>query len=152
MRRRWLAFLALGALGVGSSIASRPLLAHHGGAAYDTERRLTLKGTVTSWFWANPHCVLQLDVRDDTGQVVHWGIESENPSALIKLGWSKQSLQPGDQISITVVPVKNAKPIGRIWEAVLANGQRLTAPHAFAGGVVGGALEESPKPESEPKH
>lgn len=141
-------FVIMLALGIGFSMASRPLFAHHGGAAYDTEKRITLKGTVVSWFWANPHCVLQLDVTDDGGQVVHWGIESENPSTLIKLGWSRQSLRPGDQISVTVVPVKNGKPIGRIWEAVLADGQRLTAPRAFAGGgVVGGSLrpEDSPK-------
>lgn len=139
------------ALAIGFLIASRPLFAHHGGAAYDAEKRIALKGTVVSWFWANPHCVLQLDVTDESGQVVRWGVESENPSALIKLGWTRQSMKPGDQISITVVPVKNGRPIGRIWEAVLANGQRLTAPHAFAGGVVGGALEESSKPENAPK-
>lgn len=136
---------------MGFSIASRPLFAHHGGAAYDTEKRVTLKGTVVQWIWANPHCVLQLDVADDGGQAVRWGIESENPSALIKLGWTRQSMKPGDQISITVVPVKNGKPIGRIWEAVLADGQRLTAPHAFAGGVVGGAAEELSKPEKASK-
>lgn len=139
------------ALCISFSNASRPLFAHHGGAAYDAEKRITLKGTVVQWIWANPHCVLQLDVADDGGQVVRWGMESENPSALIKLGWTRQSMKPGDQISITVVPVKNGKPIGRIWEAVLADGQRLTAPHAFAGGVVGGVLEESPKPENAPK-
>ena len=139
-------------LAVAFSVAARPAFAHHGGAAYDTEKRTTLKGTVISWFWANPHCVLQLDVTDDAGEVVHWAIESENPSALVKLGWSRQSLKPGDQISITVVPVKNGKAIGRVWEVVLADGQRLTAPRAFAGGgVVGGALEPSPKPENAPK-
>ena len=132
---------------IGFSIASRPLFAHHGGAAYDTEKRITLKGTVVSWFWANPHCVLQLDVTDETGQVAHWGIESENPSTLIKLGWSRQSLKPGDQITITVVPVKNGKPIARIWDVVLADGQRLPAPHGFAGGVPGGTQ----KPEDSPK-
>jgi Family of unknown function (DUF6152) len=84
-----------------------------------------LKGTVTQWFWANPHCVLQLDVTDDSGQVVHWGTETENPSTMIRQGWTKESLKPGDQVSITVLPVKNGKPIGRIFEVVLPNGQRL---------------------------
>jgi hypothetical protein len=135
------------ALGFGFSIAPPLLFAHHGGAAYDTEKRVTLKGTVVSWFWANPHCVLQLDVTDESGQVVHWNIESENPSTLIKLGWSRQSMKAGDQITITAVPVRNGKPIGRMWEAVLADGEKLDAPHGFAGGVPGGTQ----KPEDSPK-
>ena len=118
-------FLMIFALGIGVSIFSTPLFAHHGYAAYDTEKKVTLKGTVTQWFWANPHCVLQLDVTDDSGQVVHWGTETENPSTMIRQGWTKESLKPGDQVSITVLPVKNGKPIGRIVEVVLSNGQRL---------------------------
>ena len=118
-------FLMIFALGIGVSIFSTPLFAHHGYAAYDTEKKVTLKGTVTQWFWANPHCVLQLDVTDDSGQVVHWGTETENPSTMIRQGWTKESLKPGDQVFITVLPVKNGKPIGRIFEVVLPNGQRL---------------------------
>ena len=144
MKRR---LLAVFVLAIGVCITSGPLLAHHGGAAYDTEKRITLKGTVTQWFWANPHCVLMLDVTDDAGQVVHWGIESENPSALIKLGWSRQSMKPGDQISVTVMPVKNGKPIGRIQDIVLADGQKLPGPRLVGGGILG----PTPKPENEPK-
>ena len=118
-------FLMIFALGIGVSIFSTPLFAHHGYAAYDTEKKVTLKGTVTQWFWANPHCVLQLDVTDDSGQVVHWGTETENPSTMIRQGWTKESLKPGDQVSVTLLPVKNGKPIGRIFEVVLPNGQRL---------------------------
>ena len=135
------------ALGIGFSMTTRPLSAHHGGAAYDTEKRITLKGTVVQWIWANPHCVLQLDVADDGGQVVHWGIESENPSALIKLGWTRQSLKAGDQISVTVMPVKNGKPIGRIQDIVLADGQKLQGPRLVGGGILG----ETPKTEDSPK-
>jgi len=113
------------ALGIGVSILSLPMLAHHGNAAYDTGKSITLKGTVTQWFWANPHCVLQLDVTDDHGQVVPWTAETENPSSMIHYGWTKQSLKPGDQITVTVLPVKNGKPIGRIVEVVLSNGQKL---------------------------
>ncbi len=74
------------ALGIGVSILSPPLLAHHGNAAYDTGKNITLKGTVTKWFWANPHCVLRLDVTDDGGQVVQWTAETENPSSMIHYG------------------------------------------------------------------
>jgi len=69
--------------------------------------------------------MLQLEVRDDHDQVVQWTAETENPSSMIHFGWTKQSLKPGDQITVTVVPGKNGKPIGRIIELVLSNGQKL---------------------------
>ena len=131
------------AVGVGVSILSLPLLAHHGNAAYDTGKNITLKGTVTQWIWANPHCVLRLDVTDDRGQVVQWTAETENPSSMIHFGWSKQSLKPGDQVTVTAIPVKNGNPVGRIIEVVLPDGQKL------AGRVL--PLSESPKPEDYPK-
>jgi hypothetical protein len=118
-------FLIICGLGMGASIFSIPLLAHHGYAAYETDRKITLKGTVTQWFWANPHCVLQLDVTDDHGQIVHWGAETENPTTMTRQGWTKESIKPGDQITVTMLPVKNGKPIGRIVELVLPNGQKL---------------------------
>jgi hypothetical protein len=113
------------ALGIGVSIFSLPLFAHHGAAAYDMGKNVTLKGTVTQWVWANPHCVLQLEVTDDNGQVVQWSAETENPSSMVHYGYTKQSLKPADQVTVTVVPAKNGKPFGRIVEVVLPNGQKL---------------------------
>jgi hypothetical protein len=118
-------FLMVFALGIVVSILSLPLFAHHGNAAYDTEKKITLKGTVTQWFWANPHCVLELDVKDDNGQVVHWGAETENPTTMSHQGWTKASFKPGDEVAVTMITVKNGKPIGRITEVVLPNGQKL---------------------------
>jgi len=118
-------FLMGVALGISVSIFSLPLFAHHGNAAYDTGKSVTLKGTVTQWVWAFPHCMLQLDVRDDHGQVAQWTTETENPSSMIHFGWTKQSLKPGDQVTVTVVPGKNGKPIGRIVELVFSNGRKL---------------------------
>src|SRR5882762_10295418 len=112
------------ALGIGISIFSPPLFAHHGNAAYDMGKSVTLKGTVTQWIWANPHCILQLDVTDDHGQVVPWSAETENPSSMVHYGYTKQSMKTGDQVTVTVIPAKNGKPFGRIREVVLPNGQK----------------------------
>ena len=131
-------FLMVLALGIGVSILSLPLLAHHGNAAYDTGKNITLKGTVTQWVWAFPHCMLQFEVTDDRGQVVQWIAETENPSSMIHFGWTRQSMKPGDQITVTVVPGKNGKPIGRIIELLLSNGQKL-------GGLnIGGTQSSNP--------
>jgi hypothetical protein len=102
-----------------------PLWAHHGNAAFDSDKRVTMKGTVTEWFWANPHCFLQFDVKDDSGNVTHWVAEASNPPDMINHGWSKNALKVGDQVTVTVIPVKNGKPIGRITAVVLPNGQTL---------------------------
>ena len=117
-------FIAL-ALAAGGLIVSVPLSAHHGDAVYDTTAKaITMKGTVTQWVWANPHCVLQFDVSDN-GQVAHWVAETTAPPSLINRGWTKQSLKPGDQVTITVLPVKNGRTVGRLLEVVFPDGQKL---------------------------
>ena len=61
---------------VGFFAISAPVFAHHGNASYDYEKTITLKGTVTQWGWTNPHCFIRFDVRDETGQTVHWIAET----------------------------------------------------------------------------
>jgi len=118
-------FLMCVTLGIGLSIFSLPLFAHHGDTAYDMGKSVTLKGTVSQYVWANPHCILLFDVTDDRGQMVPWSAETENPSSMVHYGWTKDSIKPGEQVTITVIPAKNGKPIGRILEVVLPNGQKL---------------------------
>jgi hypothetical protein len=112
-------------LSLAISLLSMPLSAHHGNAAYDDTRTITLKGTVTQWLWANPHCVLHLEVPDESGQVVSWIVETENPTSMFNIGWTKDSMKPGDRVTVTAMAVKNGKPIGRIVDVLLPNGQKL---------------------------
>jgi hypothetical protein len=121
-----LATILLGFLAV-----SVPLFAHHGAAAYDTTKKITLKATVTEWFWANPHCFLKFDAKDDKGNVVHWAVEASNPADMVNLGWSKESFKPGDEVTVTFEPVKNGQPIGRVEQVVLASGQILKGRVVF---------------------
>jgi hypothetical protein len=107
--------------------ASVPLFAHHGSAVFDAGKKTTMKGTVTEWFWSNPHCLLQFDVKSDDGQVAHWIGETQNPAVMIDGGWSKASFKPGDQITVTLEPVKNGQPMGRLLTVVLPNGNTLNA-------------------------
>ena len=128
---------------VGLLAVSVPLFAHHGYVQYDTDKKVTLKGTVTRWLWSNPHCLLQLDVTDDSGHAAHWIVESENPSTLTRIGWTEKSLKPGDQITVTALPVKSGNPVGRIIDVVLSSGQRLPGRVDPAHEV---KPEDSPKP------
>ena len=114
-------------MALGIMIASAPLFAHHGNAAFDNEKKITLKGTVTEWFWSNPHCLLQFDVKGDDGKVVHWIGETQNPVSMTDVGWSKTSFKVGDEVTIILAPVKNGLPLGRIVTAQLPNGKQLDA-------------------------
>ena len=120
-------------------MVSVPLVAHHANAVFDVGKRITVTGTVTEWFWANPHCLLRVDVKDANGKVVRWVGETQAPPNVIPWGWSKQSFKPGDEVTITLEPVKNGQPLGRLLQAVLPNGKTLVAgANAAAVGVTGG--------------
>lgn len=101
---------------------------HHSNAAFDLGKEITLKGSVTEWFWANPHCILQIDVKDEKGQIVeHWVMEGGNPPGMTSDGWSKTFLKSGDQVTATVQPARNGKPFGRLVQLVLPDGKTLSA-------------------------
>src|SRR4029077_18431356 len=104
---------------------SVPAFAHHGTAVLDTSKTLTMKGTVTEWDWSNPHCLLQFDFKNEGGQVVHWIAETQNPAEMVSLGWGKASFKPGDEVTVSLMPVKNGNPFGRISLVVLPDGKTL---------------------------
>ena len=114
------------------SIVPAPLAAHHSTAVFDAGKRVTVTGTVTEWFWANPHCLLSLDVKDGNGQVVHWAAETQAPPNMIPFGWSKQSFKPGDEVTITVEPARSGRPVGRLLRVVFPDG-RVLVPGGSAG-------------------
>jgi hypothetical protein len=90
---------------------SAPLFAHHGNAAYDTEKSFTVKGTVTEYIWANPHVFVKVDAKDDSGNVVHWIVEAQNPVSMLQINWTKDTFKPGDQVEIDAMPAKNGNPV-----------------------------------------
>ena len=117
--------MIIAALGV--LLISVPLAAHHGAAALDTGKEITLKGSVTEWIWSNPHCFLQFDAKDETGTVRNWAVETQNPTTMTQRGFSRTLFKVGDEVTVILEPVKNGQPIGRMLTIVLANGQKLVA-------------------------
>jgi uncharacterized protein DUF6152 len=112
---------------VGLFTVSAPVFAHHGNAAYDYEKTVTLKGTVTQWVWSNPHCLLKFDVKDDKGNVQHWVTEASSPVDMLRIGWSNNALKSGDEITIELMPSKNGTPVGRIRQVTQSDGTVLKA-------------------------
>jgi hypothetical protein len=113
------------ALAIGVVTLCVPLFAHHGTAAFENEKKVILKGTVTEWLWSNPHCLLQFDVKGDDGKVVHWIGETQNPVSMTNVGWSKAAIKAGDDVTVTILQVKNGQPLGRVVSVLLPNGKTL---------------------------
>jgi len=107
--------------------ATAPLSAHHGAAAFDVGKKVVLKVTVKEWIYSNPHCLLTLEVTGEDGQVVRWIVEGQAPNVVYPAGYRKDTFTFGDQVSVTVEPVKNGRPLGRILAAVTADGKTLGA-------------------------
>ena len=108
--------------------ASVPLLAHHGAAQFDVGKKVTVKGMVVEWFWANPHCFLRFDAAGDNGQVVRWAVETQSGPNIVPQGFTKQTFKVGDEVTVTLEPVKNGRPLGRLLRVVLADGSTLPLP------------------------
>ena len=128
--------VAVGLLGV-----CGPMFAHHGSAVYNTESVVVLKdATVTRFIWANPHSIAQFDVKDEKGNIAHWSAEAGSPSALSLIGWTKNSIKPGDTITVYVFQSKTGSPVGRLNHIVLADGTNLK--DSALGDVKAGAKAE----------
>ena len=108
-----------------SVVVAAPVFAHHGNAAFDVGKKLELKGTVTEWVWGNPHCWLKFDVKDANGKVTNWVAETTNAADMTERGWSMRTFKAGDEVTVTLEPVKSGQPVGRVQSVLLANGKML---------------------------
>lgn len=121
-------FLGLAAaLGLASSIAaaSAPALAHHSGAMFDSAVQTPLTGTIREFKWSNPHAWIELDVTAEDGTTTMWAIEMQPPNMLIRHGWTRRSLNAGDQVQIVVNPLRDGQPGGTLVNVTLADGTVL---------------------------
>jgi hypothetical protein len=100
--------------------------AHHSFAPFNTETEKTITGTVNRFEWTNPHTWLWIDVTDEKGAVVTWGVEGMSPNYLSRRGWSKNTFKPGEKATVVVRPMRDGSPAGMFVRATLADGKQLT--------------------------
>jgi len=81
--------------------------AHHSQSEYDLKGKVEVEGTVTKVEWKSPHAWVYVDVTDDKGQTVNWSFELPSPVTLMRRGWTRDSLKPGDRISVAGAPARN---------------------------------------------
>jgi hypothetical protein len=85
----------------GLLMAVAPMMAHHSFAAeFDGEKPVDLTGAVTKVDWVNPHSWVYIDVKSEDGAPVNWGLETGPPNVLYRAGWRRDTLKPGDVITV----------------------------------------------------
>jgi hypothetical protein len=105
---------------------SGPVFAHHGSAAYDMSKSVTVTGTITDFQFVNPHVLISMDVKDQaTGKVEKWEGELTSPNHLARAGWTKSTLKPGDQVTLIGGPAKSGSPT--MWiRKIMKDGQEVS--------------------------
>lgn len=105
-------------------VVSAPLPAHHGEVNYDTEKVVSVKGTVTDFQFINPHVQIFMDAKNEKGEIEKWSCEARSPIMLVRVGgWDKNTLKPGDVITASGFRARNGSPILRLQKIVLADGK-----------------------------
>ena len=94
---------------ISSLLLAGSLAAHHSNLGYDRDHPITLTGTVTKYVFTAPHTLISFDVKNANGTVTNWTIEAGPPHRMFKSGWTRDSLKPGDIITVTGGPSKDGK-------------------------------------------
>lgn len=116
--------LAIVVLASNGAVAS----AHHSFAAeFDFQKPVTLKGIVVQWEMINPHGWITIDVPGQDGKTARWMVETSNPNGLMRLGWTKRSLKPGDEITVDGYLAKDGSNTANAARVTLADGRKVFA-------------------------
>jgi len=110
---------------VGLLIVCVPVLAHHGRSNYDVSSTATVKGVVTEFEWINPHALIHLDATDENGKIEKWIAETNSPNILNRQGWTKNTVKPGDQITLVGHRVKGGANYLNFSKIIFADGREL---------------------------
>jgi hypothetical protein len=106
-------------------VFSNAARAHHAARQVYESKAITLMGVVTDYEWANPHSVLSVAVKDDRGKVEEWHAEILPPTEMIRAGWTKESVKPGDEVTLTGRPGKYSQHIIWLESLVTPDGKKL---------------------------
>jgi Family of unknown function (DUF6152) len=133
MENKWSSIIALGI----ACLAAPPALrAHHAFAAeFDASKSITLTGTVSKVAWTNPHAHIHLDVTGQGGRLRSWDFELGSPNALIRRGWLKSTVKPGDVITVVGYVAKDGSDLANARSITMSDGRKVFA---------GSSLESEP--------
>jgi hypothetical protein len=122
-RRSMIAF----ALVAGWIFLMSPAFAHHSTAEYDMAALTSIKGTVTKFEWSNPHAYIYIEAKDEKGATIAWTAELASLGMLSRVNWKRDTVKPGDEITIIGNRAKDGRLVMRLDKIVFASGQELSA-------------------------
>lgn len=115
-------------LAAGLAMSGGAALAHHSFAMFDQTRQVTLKGTVKTFQWTNPHAWIEVEVPNAKGDPEVWGVELNSPNNLVRQGWKRTAMKPGDKVTVIINPLRDGKKGGLFNAVTLADGTLLGNP------------------------
>jgi hypothetical protein len=107
------------------SLISLPLAAHHGASEYDMTKVVSMQATIADFQFVNPHTLINFTVKGDEGKSVEWVGELPSPNLLVRRGWNRNLLKPGDQVTIIGNPAKNGEKGMQVKRLVFPDGHEL---------------------------
>jgi hypothetical protein len=113
-----LIFVALAAI-------AAPAYAHHSFAMFDSETTMEIQGSVAELQWTNPHAWLLVNVENEAGEVVLWSFEMGPPGSLARAGFRPRTVVAGDEVTVTMHPLKDGSPGGQFLSVILPDGTSL---------------------------
>ncbi len=118
--------LRLGCVSAALLAVAGAAFAHHSGAMFERDKQVELVGTVVTFSWTNPHSWIEIEVPNASGGSDKWGVECNSPNNMARQGWRSTTLKPGDQVTVTVHPLRSGEKGGRFVSVKLADGTVMT--------------------------
>jgi hypothetical protein len=107
-------------------LASGPASAHHSSAGIDRTKSVELVGTIKQFSWTNPHAWMEVDVPDQKGGTITWKVEMTSPAYLVRAGWKSTTVKTGDEVKVSVRPLRDGSPGGLFVSVQLSDGRTFT--------------------------
>jgi hypothetical protein len=107
------------------ALFSTPAYVHHSGAMFDMSKEVQVSGTVVEFHWTNPHANFKVSAASPGGQEEVWAVEMNSPNNLVREGWKRTTIKPGDKVTVTVRPLRDGKPGGQYVRIMLSDGTVL---------------------------